>query len=159
MYRVGRILDADHDGLLNLSEFRRAIRDHRIEVTDPEIDLVFQYFDREASGVIDLWGFMFVLRGEMNPYRVNLVETLFEKYRTEDFVQLSTLKNNFFVRNHPDLKNGKKSDDEIFADFFEPLQLLHNINGGFGNENISKEELLEYFSNYCASIPEDKYFE
>jgi Ca2+-binding EF-hand superfamily protein len=38
---VGKILDADHDGLLNLSEFRKAIRDHRIEVTDPEVDLVF----------------------------------------------------------------------------------------------------------------------
>ena len=52
--------------MLNLSEFRRAIRDHKIEVTDPEIDLVFQYFDRDVSGLIDIWGFMFVLRGEMS---------------------------------------------------------------------------------------------
>ena len=63
-------MDADHDGLLNLTEFRKAVRDHKIEVTDPEIDLVFQYFDRESSGLIDLWGFMFVLRGEMNQLRV-----------------------------------------------------------------------------------------
>lgn len=121
LYRVGRILDADHDGMLNLSEFRRAIRDHRIEVTDPEIDLVFQYFDREASGLIDLWGFMFVLRGEMPQLRIQLVEQLFEKFRTEDHVQIGTLKANFNVRNHPDLRSGKKSDDEIVADFFEPL--------------------------------------
>jgi hypothetical protein len=53
-----------------LTEFRKAIRDHKIEVTDPEIDLVFQYFDRESSGLIDLWGFMFVLRGEMSQFRV-----------------------------------------------------------------------------------------
>ena len=39
-------------------------------MTDPEIDLVFSYFDRDNSGVIDLWGFMYVLRGEMNPFRL-----------------------------------------------------------------------------------------
>lgn len=60
------MLDIDRDGLLNLSEFRRAVRDHKIEVTDPEIDLVFSYFDRDNSGLIDLWGFMFVLKGDMN---------------------------------------------------------------------------------------------
>ncbi|CAD8075605.1 unnamed protein product [Paramecium primaurelia] len=159
LYRVGKILDSDHDGMLNLTEFRKAIRDHKIEVTDPEIDIVFQYFDREQSGLIDLWGFMFVLRGEMSQLRTQLVEQLFEKYRTNDYVSLQTLRNNFICRNHPDLKNGKKSDDEIIQDFFEPLQLLHNINGGFGHENITKEELLEFFSNYSASIPDDKYFE
>ena len=69
------------------------------------------------------------------------------------------MRNNFVFRNHPDLKNGKKSDDELVSDFFEPLSQLHNINGGFGNENISRDELLEFFSNYSASIPDDKYFE
>ena len=69
-----KMLDADKDGLLNLSEFRRAIRDHRIEVTDTEIDLVFSYFDRENTGVVDLWGFMFVLKGEMNPLRLGVVD-------------------------------------------------------------------------------------
>lgn len=33
------------------------------------------------------------------------------------------------------------------------------MSGGFGNENISKEELMEFFSNYSASITDDKYFE
>ncbi|CAD8172780.1 unnamed protein product [Paramecium octaurelia] len=159
LYRVAKILDADQDGMLNLSEFRRAVRDHKIEVTDPEIDLVFQYFDRDVSGLIDIWGFMFVLRGEMSEQRIQLVESLFEKYRQGDYITISNLRNNFTVRNHPDLKSGKKSDDEIIQDFFEPLQQLHNINGGFGNENISKDELIEYFSNFSASVPDDKYFE
>lgn len=75
------MLDADNDGQLNLQEFRKVIREHKIEVTDPEIDLVFSYFDRDNSGVIDLWGFMYVLRGEMNPYRLQLAEQVFEKFK------------------------------------------------------------------------------
>lgn len=69
IYRIFKMLDTDKDGLLTLSEFRKAIRDHRIEVTDPEIDIVFSYFDRDQSGYIDLWGMLFVLKGEMNQFR------------------------------------------------------------------------------------------
>ena len=60
------MLDMDKDGLISLNEFRKAIRDHRIDVTDPEVDVVFSYFDRENTGLIDLWGMMFVLKGEVN---------------------------------------------------------------------------------------------
>ncbi len=63
------MLDSDKDGLLSLGEFRKAIRDHRIDVTDPEIDIIFNYFDRDQQGYIDLWGMIFVLKGEMNPLR------------------------------------------------------------------------------------------
>ncbi|KAM3137798.1 hypothetical protein pb186bvf_010041 [Paramecium bursaria] len=159
LYRVSKMLDADNDGQLNLQEFRKVIREHKIEVTDPEIDLVFSYFDRDNSGVIDLWGFMYVLRGEMNPFRIQLAEQVFEKFKQGEFVLISNLRNNFTVRNHPDLKSGKKQDDELVQDFFEPLLLLHNINGGFGHENISKDELIEFFSNFSAAIADDKYFE
>jgi Ca2+-binding EF-hand superfamily protein len=34
------MLDTDKDGLLSITEFRKAIRDHRIDVTDSEVDLV-----------------------------------------------------------------------------------------------------------------------
>lgn len=61
------MLDLDKDGFLTLSEFRKALRDHRIDVTDSEIDLVFTYFDRDRTGLVDLWGMMFVLKGELNP--------------------------------------------------------------------------------------------
>jgi calcyphosin len=44
------MLDVDKDGQLYINEFRKAIRDHRIDVTDAEIDLVFQYFDRDNAG-------------------------------------------------------------------------------------------------------------
>jgi len=43
------------------------LRDHRIDVTDQEIDLVFAYFDRELTGTVDLWGIMFVFKGELSP--------------------------------------------------------------------------------------------
>jgi hypothetical protein len=37
--------------------------------------------------------------------------------------------------------------------------MLHLLNGGFGNEQVSKDEFLEFFTNYSAAISDDKYFE
>jgi len=53
----------DNDGLLNLSEFRKAVRDYRIDVTDAEISIIFNLFDPEETGAIDLLEFINSLRG------------------------------------------------------------------------------------------------
>ena len=55
--------DVDNDGLLNLSEFRKAVRDYRIDVTDAEISIIFNLFDPEETGAIDLLEFINSLRG------------------------------------------------------------------------------------------------
>ena len=72
---------------------------------------------------------------------------------------MNECKQNFLARNHPEVRSGKKQEDDVNQDFLDSLTLLHNMNGGFGNENISRDEFFEYFSNYSASIDDDKYFE
>lgn len=37
--------------------------------------------------------------------------------------------------------------------------MLHNINGGFGNEVISRDEFFEYFSHFSAAVVDDRYFD
>ena len=58
--------DVDNDGMLSLSEFRKAVRDYRIDVTDAEISIIFNLFDPEETGTIDLLEFINSLRGQMN---------------------------------------------------------------------------------------------
>ena len=65
LQRQLRILDNDNDGLINIHELRKGIRDLRIELTDTEIDLVFQFFDRAKTGKIDYYAFVSVLKGEL----------------------------------------------------------------------------------------------
>jgi Ca2+-binding EF-hand superfamily protein len=76
--------DMDKDGFLNLTEFRKSLRDHRIDVTDSEIDMVFQYFDRDVTGLVDLWGIMYVFKGELGPQRQQLVEQVFQKIDSDN---------------------------------------------------------------------------
>ena len=58
-----KIADADDDGKINLNEFRKCIRDKRIDVTDSEIDIIFSLFDIDESGNINFFDFLHSLKG------------------------------------------------------------------------------------------------
>ncbi len=45
IYTIKQIVDSDNDGYINLVEFKKCIRDYRIDVTDPEIHIMFNLFD------------------------------------------------------------------------------------------------------------------
>ena len=148
LQRQFKILDADKDGLVNIYEFKKAIKDMRIEVTDLEIDLVFSFFDLNGEN-IDYLAFLSILKGELN--QIDLDE--------DQLVLASQCKQLYNARAHPEVKNGRKNSEDLLNEFIESMLFLHNLNGGHGNEIISKEEFIEYFANISASIQDDLYFE
>jgi len=57
------VTDVDNDGQLSINEFRKAVRDYRIDVTDSEIGIIFNLFDPDETGKIDFMEFINALRG------------------------------------------------------------------------------------------------
>lgn len=53
-------------GTIDKSEFRKAIKDFKIDLNDREIVEVFEIFDRDGSGEIDYDEFVRGIRGPMN---------------------------------------------------------------------------------------------
>ena len=47
------IIDDDHSLDLNMTEFKKAVRDYRIQVTEPDAERLFKIFDVDRSGAID----------------------------------------------------------------------------------------------------------
>ncbi|CAK80235.1 unnamed protein product (macronuclear) [Paramecium tetraurelia] len=135
-YRVSKIQDADMMGCQIQQNLQKLL-----EIIKQKLQIL---------KLLDLQGFKFVLRGEMPQQRTQLIKQLFENYQTNDYVTLSTLRNKFHLQVPPRYKKWQQK---------RCGNHLQNINGGFGHENITKEELLEFFSNYSASIPDEKYFE
>jgi hypothetical protein len=61
---------------------------------------------------------------------------------------------------HPDVKSGKRSEDEILGEFLETFETHHNtMYGGRRDQTVTKEEFEEYYNNISASIDNDEYFE
>ncbi|EGR29644.1 hypothetical protein IMG5_151930, partial [Ichthyophthirius multifiliis] len=170
-----QIADTDDDGRVNLNEFKKCIRDSRIDVTDSEINISFNLFDPEESGTINFFDFLNTLKGQMNEFRFNIVDSIFAKidYNNTGIVTIQDIQRQFNARAHPDVKTTKKHEDEVYQDFFANLE-LHNklyvffflfffINlkqkSGVVNQEISKEQFFDYFNNYSASIQDDQFFE
>jgi hypothetical protein len=64
-----KIIDDNNSGTIDQQEFKKAVKDFRIDLNDQEIRDVFAYFDRDCSGSIDYDEFVRGVRGPMNSFR------------------------------------------------------------------------------------------
>lgn len=154
----------DDDGSRNLDvyEFTKAVKDYRIDIPEGELQLVFNAFDRDRSGTIDYDEFLRGVRGPMNAFRKSLVAQAYNKLDKDGsgLIDIDDIRGVYNAKQHPDVKQGKKTEEEILLDFLETFELHHNMNMKTANDHIvTKEEWEEYYNNISSSIDNDEYFQ
>jgi hypothetical protein len=62
---------------------------------------------------------------------------------------------------HPEVRAGKKTEDEVLTEFLDTFQLHHALKNPQGERDtqITIKEFTEYYNNVSASIDNDQYFE
>lgn len=71
-------------------------------------------------------------------------------------LDLNDIKGVYNASLHPDVKSGKKSEDEILGEFLETFEMHHALNGaGTRDRSVTPEEFIEYYNNVSASIDND----
>ena len=106
--------------------------------------------------------FIRVIRGEMNENRKKIVEEIFNKLDINHLnaIEKEELISKFNAKNHPDVLNGKKTEDEILLEFIETFESTYNYLCGTENDGkVTLEEFMEYYENVSLSIDNDDYFE
>ena len=90
---------------------------------------MFDIFDIDGNGTIDYDELMRSVVGEMNPYRKALIKKAFDKLDVDKngFIELDDIKQFYNAKEHPDVKAGKKSEDEILGEFIDTFELHHSI--------------------------------
>lgn len=65
----------------------------------------------------------------MNNFRKNIVLDAFEKLdRDKDgIILISDIKKIFDAKNHPDVRSGRVSEDEVLGEFLETFEIHHNL--------------------------------
>jgi len=159
--RQFRIFDDNNSHTLEFEEFAKACKDFKVDLNTSEIKILFNAFDRDRSGNIDYDEFLRNVRGEMNDFRKKLVMRAFDKLDIDKsgIVEVNDLKYVFNVKNNPDVKSGRKSEEEVYGEFIETFEMHHNINKGSRDRRVTKEEFIEYYNNVSCSIDDDAYFE
>jgi Ca2+-binding EF-hand superfamily protein len=161
MQRQFKIMDDNNSKTIDMSEFKKACSDFRINLSPKEITQVFQAFDRDGSGEIDYDEFVRGVRGPMNQFRKKIAMAAFKKIDRDGngVLELNDIKDTYNARMHPDVKAGKKTEDEVLGEFLETFELHHAMNGGRRDQKVDPEEFVEYYNNVSASIDRDDYFE
>jgi Ca2+-binding EF-hand superfamily protein len=159
--RQFKIFDDNNSKTLDYDEFAKAIRDFKVEMGPNDIKVLFGIFDRDGEGSIDYNEFLRAVRGEMNSRRKKIVLLAFDKLDTDrsGIVEINEIKSLYNVKNHPDVKSGKKTEEDVYGEFLETFETHHNINRGTKDRRVTREEFLEYYNNISMSIDNDDYFE
>ena len=98
----------------------------------------------------------------MNDYRKKIV---FNAFRSIDInkngaVNINYIKNKYNAKNHPDVKSGKKNENEVYNDFIYYFDIAYNyLNGSQGDGYVIFDDFLEYYQNISMFIENDDYFE
>ncbi|OQS07057.1 calcyphosin [Thraustotheca clavata] len=153
--RKFRIMDDDGSKTLDLEEFKKAIAEHAMDLTDEEIVHLFNFFDEDKSGNISYDEFLIGLRGELNDRRKQMVLMAFEiiDANGNGIVELDDIVAKYNADQHPDVIAGRKTKNEIFREF------LDTFDGGEKDGKVTPDEFIRYYANVSASIDDDDYFE
>ena len=71
-------------------------------------------------------------------------------------MNIDDLKGVFNAAQHPDVRSGKKTEDDVLNEFLDTFEMHH---GGSRDRSITLQEFVEYYNNISPLIDNDEYFE
>jgi Ca2+-binding EF-hand superfamily protein len=98
----------------------------------------------------------------MNTFRKNFVRKAFTKLdrNGNGIIEVDDIKGVYNAKNHPDVKLGKKTEDEVLSDFLDTFELHYSMSHpNSKDKKITFDEFIEYYNNVSMSIEDDRYFE
>jgi len=128
--RQFKIADDDGSKNLNVEEFKKAVHDFRVGLNGKQAETLFSVFDRSGDGAIDYEEFLRGVRGGMNEFRLALAKRAFgimDKDKS-GVLDIDDIRQNYNAKHHPDVKAGKKTEDEILYEFLDTFEAHHSDN-------------------------------
>lgn len=138
------------------------MNDFGAKIDAKDIATLFKVFDRDNNNTVDYNEFIRAVVGPMKQNRVAVCIKAFKQLDAngDGFLDLEDVKQKFNARFHPDVKAGKRTEEEVLTEFLETFESHYNVMTGGQNEGrVTPDEFLEYYTNVSANIENDAYFE
>lgn len=161
LQKLFAIMDDDGSKSISLYEFTKACKDFRVGINEENVPLIFDLFDTNRDGTLNVDEFLMAIRGELSEYRRSIIEQAFRKIDRDSngALEVDDIRELYNAKSHPDVMQGKKSEEQILMDFIETFETHHNIRNGTNKDSrVTLEEFIEYYSNISVSIDNDDYF-
>lgn len=153
--RIFRAMDDNGNHQLDIDDFRWGLIDFGITITKDEAQQLLKHIDRDGNGTIDFDEFMRFIRGDLNDFRKSLINQAYDKLdvNKDGLVKLDDIAQIYDASQHPDVMEGKKTEEEVYKEFMEKWDTQEK------DGIITIDEFYDYFRDVSASIDTDEYFE
>ncbi len=158
--RQFKLFDENNNKSLDLNEFTHALREYKIELDDDEILKLFNQFDDNGDGIIEYEEFIKEVRGPMNAKRTAVVTQAFNKLDIDKsgFIDMNEIKHSYNAKNNPEVRQGKKTEEDIYTEFMETFKANHLLKAGPRTKRVTYEEFMDYYHNISMTIKDDDQF-
>lgn len=98
-------MDDDGSKTISLPEFSKACRDFKVGISDENIPIIFEVFDTNRDGTLNIDEFLMAVRGELNDFRTGLVEKAFRKIDKDGsgMIEIDDIKDTYNASKHPEV--------------------------------------------------------
>ena len=153
--RMFSAMDRNGNKSLSPVEFKYAMRDYGLNLSEIEVTQIVKNFDTNKDGQLSFDEFLRAIRGSLNQRRLDMVH---QAYRVLDKdgsgqVTIDDIRMAYDVSFHPDFQSGRKTADEVLSDFMTVWETHKR------DQIVTFEEFEDYYKDLSASIDSDDYFE
>ena len=163
MRRCFMIFDDDNSKTLTFDNFNKYINNFLIPLSRNQVISLFKLYDKQNLGEINYDSLINDIVGKFSESRKSLVINAFNKLDTEKkgVINMNVIRGAFNPKCHPDYLNGKKTEQDILAEFLDNFDYHFNLlNQGRNpdDEEVTLQEFIEFYRNLSAGIEDDSYF-
>jgi Ca2+-binding EF-hand superfamily protein len=129
LQKLFTIMDDDGSKNISLYEFAKACRDFKVGINEENVPLIFDVFDVNRDGTLNIDEFLMAVRGELNDFRRALIEKAFRCLDRDGngYLEIDDIRDKYNASKHPDVIQGKKTENQVLMDFLETFETHHNI--------------------------------
>lgn len=130
----------------------------KVDLTKDELEAVAKYF-QSAKGNINYTLLLSDLTAGFSTYRAGIVRESFDRldYTEKGQFDLRMLKELFNPRNHPEVRSGRKTSDEVTSEFYGAINAY--IDSQKGSSLIKIEGYIDFWKQLSPHIDSDLVFE
>ena len=163
MRRCFMIYDDSNSRVLTFDNFYKYVTNFLIPLSRNQAAALFKLYDRQNTGEISYDTLVNEILGKFGESRRNLVNNAFNKLDVarKGVVNMNIIRNGFNAKSHPDVINGKRTDQEVLAEFLDNFDYHFNLlNQGRNpdDEEVTNQEFIDFYRYISAGIEDDNYF-
>ena len=145
---------------VSIDELSISIQQLHLGISSNDIYEFFNYLDTDKISRISTNDILNIIKEPINEKRQLILNQAFKSLDTEKKgeISITKLKNSFNAKDHPDILDKNKTEDEIYNQFCYTLDIFIRLNN-ITTYIINQRQFIDYYSGISPSIKNDDDFE